>query len=463
MSIILLIVIPLLAAFISILMKKYAMYLLVLVGIFNIVCLLLANQGMVFVGGYDQSLSGNVLGITLFLDTYALLALWLINVLISVIAILNIKKYQAYGSILLLAMAGLNGLVLANDLFNLFVFLEISSIAAYLITTSNKKPVSTFRYLLYGAIGSSLFLFGIVILYAMYGTLNLTVMIREITASNQYSEVILPFTLMFIGLGVEAKLLPFNGWVKGVLGQSNVLSGPMIAGVYMAAMSFVLGRVVTNLFVFEGSLLIVVTIILVVGVMVGDLMAFSSTKVREILLFSSIAQSSIIILLFVNGLVIWAVYLIIANALSKTVMFLVINKAVSETKDDEIKTLSGLFVSNRLVGLAFTLTTLSVMGLPLLAGFMIKLNYLTELAGANQIILIAVILIASLIEGIYFVRLLVKLWYKGEEEVKITYHVAYKIVFVVVALILLVFGNYTSPLHELDHSIDEISEVVNHG
>ncbi|MDA3932700.1 MAG: proton-conducting transporter membrane subunit, partial [Tenericutes bacterium] len=274
-----LIVIPLLAAFLSIFIKKSASYLLVAVGLFNIAVLIFAKNGIVFIGGYDTTMSANVLGITLLLDAYSRIALWVVNVLILVIAIINMKKYHAYSSILLLAMAGLNGLLLTNDLFNLFVFLEISGIAAYLLTTSNKKPVSTFRYLIYGAIGSSLFLFGVVILYSMYGTLNMVLMIREISASNNYTEVILPFTLMFIGLGVEAKLLPFNAWVKGVLGNSNVMSGPMIAGVYMAAMSFVLGRLITNLFVFQGSLLTVVTIILAIGIIVGDLMAFSSTKV----------------------------------------------------------------------------------------------------------------------------------------------------------------------------------------
>ncbi|MCF7923994.1 MAG: NADH-ubiquinone oxidoreductase [Candidatus Izimaplasma sp.] len=463
MNVVFLIAIPLLAAFISILIKKYASYLLVAVGLFNIAVLIFSKNGIVFIGGFDTTISANLLGITLLLDTYTRIALWVVNVLILVIAVLNIKTYRDYGSILLLAMAGLNGLLLTNDLFNLFVFLEISGIAAYLLSTSNKKPVSTFRYLLYGAIGSSLFLFGVVILYSMYGTLNMVVMIREISASNNYTEVILPFILMFIGLGVEAKLLPFNAWVKGVLGNSNVLSGPMIAGVYMAAMSFVLGRLVTNLFVFEGTLLTVVTLILVLGIVVGDLMAFSSSKVREILLFSSIAQSSIIILLFVNGLTIWAVYLIVANALSKTVMFLVINKATAETENDEVDSLKGLFVHNNIVGLTFTLAALSVMGLPLLVGFVIKLNYLTALAGAGQITLIAVILLASLIEGIYLVRLLVKLWYKGEKDLRVEYHFSFKMVFIAIALSLLVFGNYSTPLNELDNSIDTVSEVVNNG
>ncbi|BCR35725.1 complex I subunit 5 family protein [Mariniplasma anaerobium] len=458
MSAILLIAIPLLAAFLSIMLKKFAPYLLLGVGVFNVVLLFLIPEGFVILGGFNQPL-----GINLLLDTYSKIALMLVNAVVVVIAFVNIKEYSKFSSILLIAIAGLNGLILTNDLFNLYVFLEISAIAAYLISTSNKKPVKTFHYIIIGAVGSSLFLFGVVILYAMFGTLNMVDLIQKIQLTNNYSQLILPFLLMFIGLGVEVKLLPFNSWVKGVLGESNTLSGPMIASAYAAAFGFVLGRLITNLFLFEGSLLTVVTVILAVGIVMGDLMAFASNKAREILLYSSVAQAAIVAMLFVNGIVIWAVYLIVANALSKLVMFLVVNKAVKDVGSDEVNKLQGLFSKNVIVGLAFTLVTLSVMGLPLLVGFTLKLRYLTELASLNQIWLIAVILVASLIEGIYFVKLLLKLWYEGQEKVEVKYNVTFKVVFVIIAIALLTFGTYSTPLNNLDDSIDTITEVVNNG
>ncbi|PKK91842.1 MAG: NADH-ubiquinone oxidoreductase, partial [Tenericutes bacterium HGW-Tenericutes-7] len=451
MSAVLLIAIPLLAAFISILFKKYSIYLLFAVTIFNIANVFLATEGIVIIGGFSPPL-----GISLLVDTYSKIALLLVNALVLVIAALNVKAYPKYGTILLLVVAGLNGLVLTNDLFNFFVFLEISGIAAYLITASNKKPISTFRYLVIGAIGSSLFLLGLIILYSMFGTLNMVDMIKEIALNNNYQELVLPFTLMFIGLGVEAKLLPFNSWVKGILGHSNTFSGPMIASVYASAMGFVLGRFITNLFNFEGMLLTVVLVILVAGIVLSDIMAFASKKSREILLFSSVAQASMIALLFVNGIIIWAVYLIIANALSKTVMFMIINKAQKDVGSDEVKSLQGLFANNLVIGIIFTIATLSVMGLPLLVGFTIKLNFLTELADAGQIWTIAFILVASVVEGIYFVKLLLKLWYPEGNLIKVDYHLSFKLVFAVIALALLTFGVYQAPLDKLDDTVDTV-------
>ena len=463
MNSVLLIVIPLLAAFIGLVAKKTSPYLLLAVGIFNVTLLFFLEPGFTFIGGFDQVLSADLLGIALYVDTYAKIALWLINGLIVVIALLNFKEYKHYGSILLLSMAGLNGVLLTSDLFNFFVFLEVAGIAAYLITVSNKKFVDTFNYIVLGILGGSLFLFGVAILYAMTGSLNMIVVANALEESGQYKDVVLPFILIFAGLGVEVKLLPFNAWVKGVLSSSNTFSGPMIASVYAAAMSFAMGRLLTNFLVFEGTLLSIVMLLLILGVLAGDLMAFSTSKTREILMFSSVAQASVIALLFVQGIVIWAVYLIIANALGKLVMFIVVNHATKVVGSDSTDALRGLFTENRFVGLMFTMVTLSIMGLPLFAGFVIKLNFLTSLASIGETMVFIVILVASVVEGIYFAKMLVRLWYPGEKTLKVTFGSPLKVVTLLVALVFLVFGTYTPPLYDLDDGIDQVSEEVLHG
>ncbi|MDD3123731.1 MAG: proton-conducting transporter membrane subunit [Candidatus Izemoplasmatales bacterium] len=462
MNAVLLIAIPLLAAFLSILSKKFAPYLLLLVGLVNVVLIFFVPYGIVVIGGFELPF-----GINLLFDTYSKIALFLVNGLFLVVTFLNFKEYNKLSSVLLVALAGLNGLLLTGDLFNLFVFLEIAGIAGYLITTTNKKPASTMHYLVIGSVGSSLYLFGLIILYSMFGTLNMMDMIHQIQVTNvAYTNLVLPFFLMFVGLGVEAKLLPFNSWVKGILKHSNTLSGPMVASIYAATISFVFGRIISNLFVFEGKLLTVVTVLLVMGIVIGEAMAFSSSKAREILLFSSISQASIVVLLFVNGIVLWAVYLIIANALSKTILFLIINKAVKTTNDDSVDALQGIFANNLLVGLSFTAAALSIMGLPLFVGFIIKLNFLTELVDSGQLAIVGIILIASVVEGVYFIKLLLKLWFKGEKEVEVKFNLSYKVVVIVFAALMIAFGTYSAPLHTLDNSIDSVAqeiEVIYHG
>ena len=172
MNAVLLIAVPLLAAFISILVKKFSPYILLVVSFASIMALQYVDAGEVILGGFEAPY-----GINLVVDTYSLTGLYIVNVLFFLVVALNGLKFQKLSSVLLVSLAGLNGLLLTGDLFNLFVFIEISGIAAYLITTTNKKPLATFNYLVAGTVGSSLYLMGLIILYAMFGTLNMAMSI----------------------------------------------------------------------------------------------------------------------------------------------------------------------------------------------------------------------------------------------------------------------------------------------
>jgi len=199
----------------------------------------------------------------------------------------------------------------------------------------------------------------------------------------------------------------------------------------------------------------------------GEAMAFASDNVKEILLYSSISQACITALLFVHGVIIWAVYLIIANGIAKTLMFLITNQATEDTENAKTDNLQGLFSNNKVIGIAFTLAVLSLIGMPLFAGFVIKLNYLTVLVHLDQLVVIAVILLSSIVEGIYFIRLLIKLWYPGDHDMQhIKFHLSYKVILGFMAAALLVFGTYSTPLNKLNDSIDHVSEeieVIFHG
>lgn len=449
MSAVLLIAVPLLTAFVSILMKKVSPYLLLLVSLFTFVYPYFMDMNNVIIGGFETPI-----GINLVVNMYSLIALYAVNGLFFLVVAVNISKFKKVSSILLVALAGLNGLLLTGDLFNLFVFIEISGIAAYLITTTNKKPLHTFNYLVAGTVGSSLYLLGLIILYNMSGTLSMEGVATFVTTGNNGMYTLFPFLLMFIGLGVEAKLLPFNSWVKGILGNSNNLTGAMIASVYATALAFVFGRLLNGVFFIEGQLAVIVMIVLLITVVAGEAMAYASTKAREVLLFSSIAQAGIVTLLFVNGFVGWAVMFAIANGVSKFILFGVVNRLTEAHNTDELESLKGAFTSNVLIGVTFTIAALSILGLPLFFGFVVKMNSLTQFfvfgssLPGGAYLFVAAILVASVIEGVYFVKMLAKLWYK-DESLHVTFSPLFKYVVAVLALALIVFGLWTDEVTEL--------------
>lgn len=452
---VLLVVLPLLLAFVGLLMKRINGLFVLGAALVNIVLVLLIDNGAYVIGDYSS-----VIGIRLLINDTMRIGLLLSNGLIFVIALINIKHHQKIFSVLLLSMAALNGMLLTDDLFNLFVFLEIASIAAYLISSLNQKPFSSFQYLVLGTVGGAFFLLGTILLYAMFGTLNITELGRLIGAETP-SNLILPMMFIFVGIGVEAKLLPFNTWVKGVLGHSNTLTGPMIAGVYAAVLGFVIGKL-TGLFIFEDAILTVLTIWLVAGILLGDVMAFASTRAKEVLLYSSVASASLAVLLFAYQLDTWAINLLIVNALGKTALFLIINTLSAQTSSDKLVDLEGVFKNQIVLGVAFSIITLSIMGMPLFVGFVIKMNYLTLLAGESMFVLI-VLLTAALIEGIYFAKLLIKLWDKKGHQTTFKVDVLLKSVVILIAAVMLVFGLIGQPIVEQDEVLSMAVEVINNG
>jgi len=446
MNIALLVAVPLGLAFASILHKKLAPVLLLIGSLFVLVGLSFTEYGETVIGGFDAPY-----GIHLLLDHYRLIGLYIVNILFFVVIIMNIKTYQKMATVLLVSLAGLNGLMMTGDLFNLFVFLEITGISAYIITSTNKHPLASFQYLVAGTLGSSLYLFGLILLYAMFGSLNLADLASQITLLEDKTLVLLPFLLMFLGFGVEVKLLPLNSWVKGILSSANTLSGPMIASVYAAAMSLVFGRILHDLFIFEGRFQILVSVILLVSILAGEAMAYQTRKVKEILLYSSIAQAGLVVLLFVSGLATWALFLVMANAISKMILFMVIAEA-TKNQDDELDSLRGLFAKNKVIGLGFTIASLSVIGLPAFMGFVVKMHALEFLFAEQLYLSILAILLASVVEGIYFVRMLLELW--APSEYRFTFPVKMQYILLVLALILVFFGLTIEPLQALIEGIE---------
>jgi len=435
MTPILLIVVPLILAFLAILSKPIGRYLMIIGLLFNVGTVFLIEEGSYIIGGFKPPF-----GINLMVDAYALYGVIVLNVLFALVVLINLHKVGKIQPIILVALGALNGMMLTGDLFNLFVFLEIASIAAYMIVATNKKYVAVFNYLVITTVGASLYLFGVVIFYAQYGTLNMHALSEAILDQGIISAI--PIILIFVGMGVETKLMPLNGWVKDVLKDSDTFIGPMMASVYAGVMLWVFGRLFGDVLVLNNGLTLLFSVVAVLTVILGEVAAFSTFKLREIFLYSSIAQSGIAVLLFVNGLIGPAMLVVFANVLAKFILF-VISTHISISGTDELSQLGGIFKANPLNGVAFSVAALSLMGLPLFFGFVVKINVLLALFKVNLWWIPIVILLASLVEGGYIVRMLVGLWNPGKEGEYAKDELATKVVYPIksyVCMLMLLVG-----------------------
>ena len=413
----LLIAVPLLFAFVAAINKKLGKPMLIAGASLNTLLAL----AVVFFGELPKEfwLGGfkPPFGITLVVDEYSALGILLLNIIFALIVLMSFKNVGKYGPIIIVSLAALNGMVLTGDLFNLFVFMEVAAIAAYVITAMDKGYKHTFNYLIIGSLGSGLYLLGIILLYNIFGSLNISDIAAKISASSYdpAKPLVLPIVLIFSGMAVEAKLIPFGGWVRGVLKKANPLVGAMIASAYALAVLMALGRVMDAVFVMTDAVLIAFTVIAVATLIFAEASAFSKKNLREVLLFSSIAQSGLAVLLFLNGLTAAAVMVIANNVVSKLVMFTIAGKLAGDLGTDEVDGLKGVFSKYVMLGIGFTAAAMSVAGLPLFFGFIAKINALVALFDAGNIWLPIIILTMSVVEGAYFVRILTKLWNPGTE------------------------------------------------
>lgn len=406
---VLLIAIPLLFAFLSVMFKKADKGFLILGVLFNLISVFFLKETEVIIGGWKPPF-----GINLVADQYSIFGLIILNIVFAFSVVSSLPSVKKYSTLLLVSLASLNGMLLTGDLFNLFVFLEISSISAYIMSTMTKKYKGTFNYIILGALGSNLYLLGIIFLYSTVGTLNMSDMASKLHLVNN-NVLLLSITFIFAGFAVEAKLIPFNGWVKGVYGNANDLNGGIFASAYATAAIMVFGRLFTNVFTLDGTLKTILLAVTVSTFIFGEIAAFSQKNIRSTLAFSSVGQAGLIATLFLAGITGGAMMQVANNAFAKLVMFTIAGAMYVYTGTDNVEKLQGLFKKHKLIGFGFSIAALSLVGLPIFYGFYVKIFALTNLFKINSYWLPAFILFSSLIEGIYYIRMLVKLWNPGEE------------------------------------------------
>ena len=419
---VLLIALPLLAAFLSVFLKKLSWVFLFGVGLFNAIGAFFIQRGSFIIGGWQPPF-----GINLVVDDYSFLIVAVINVLFLLTLINGVLEIGKNKTVLLVILAGINGIIMTGDLFNLFVFMEIIAVSAYIIAASNKQFYAAFQYLVLGTLGSVLYLFGVMILYGTVGTLNMADIASKLPQISNTVKL-LALTLIFSGLAVEAKLLPFNAWVKGVYSNANTLTGPLFSTVYATVSAALFGRIFGQILVPDNRLVFAFVALSLITFLFAESSAMASKKLRSILTFSSVGQAGLIITMFLIGGFYAALIQLMNNAFAKTVMFSAATKINKSNGDDTAVNLQGFFRKHYLLGFGFTISALSLIGLPLFFGFYGKIMILQSGFGFNLWVP-AFILIGSMIEGIYYIRLLVTLWNPGKEgaESSTTYQSGYKL------------------------------------
>jgi len=348
-------------------------------------------------------------GITFYVDKLALL--FAIMVILGTLILWLGKKMGEVReeTLLLLIVAGGCGLALSGDLFNIYVFYEIVAVASYGLAASRGTGAgyaASIRFLILSALGSSMLLLGIALIYAMTGTLNLSHLAYLAPQMLNNSVGLVAFALMLIGLGVKAELFPVNTWVPEVYATAPARISALLGGIVSKLALLVVLRLLVLIYADTSAPLLLLSLG-ILGVITGELAALRSSDLRQVLAYSSIGQLGLVAIAFAipgPAGIIAGIALALHHALVKPALFM-----LTEAWGGQLNRLVGAAQVSMLSTLLFIVLALSLVGIPPLPGFLAKFLLLKgALAVENgwYHTAIAVVLIATVIETAYFIRIM---------------------------------------------------------
>lgn len=333
-----------------------------------------------------------------------------------------LESHYLFYTMFLLCLAGMLGIIITGDAFNIFVFLEISSLSSYVLLSLNNNRrafAASFRYLIMGSIGASFIVIGIGFLYLLTGTLNLADMASRLEHSEHRNALFAALAFITVGVSLKMALFPLHQWLPNAYAYSPSAVNAFLAGTATKASAYVLIRfcysVFDEPFVFgqlpEGQILLILSIL---ALIVANFTAVFQDNLKRLFAWSSIGQIGYITLgiALATPLAITASIVHIFNhAIAKAAIFLLIGGIVSNmaTRGADaavpyMTRLAGISRDMPLTTFGIVLGGLSLIGVPGTAGFISKWLLVSAALEQGHYWLVAVIVGSSLLAIAYVWR-----------------------------------------------------------
>lgn len=320
-----------------------------------------------------------------------------------------------YYTLMALLCVGLSGMTLTGDAFNLYVYLEIASLSGYglIALGGNKGTLAAFRYLLIGTIAASLYLLALGFMYSMTGSLNMADLSVLLQDKMDSPLIIMSIALLIAAFGIKAALFPFHGWQPDAYTYSHPGAAPLISGVMSKVPAYAMLRFFFYLFgaqhLFVQHGLTVVGILGAMGIILGSVMAIAQDDFRRMLAYSSVAQIGYIGVGLAIGSfygLIGAVLHIINHAFMKGSLFMVIGGVRYRFGEVSISKLGQIGKKMPFTVFTLVVAALAMIGIPPTGGFFSKWYIMLGAMQTEQYIYVAVLVISSLLNAVYFFRVL---------------------------------------------------------
>lgn len=321
-----------------------------------------------------------------------------------------------YAALMLLSL-GLTGMAITGDAFNVFVFLEISSLATYALIAMGRDRralTASFTYLIMGTIGATFYLIGIGFLYVMTGTLNMADLAERLPELSDSSTVRTAFAMIVTGICLKLALFPLHLWLPNAYTYAPSAVTAMLAATATKVAVYMLIRYIYTIFGVEFSfieepLASVLIPLAVIGMLSASTVSITQPNIKRMLAYSSVAQIGYIVLGLAMGTLagLTAALLHMFNhGLMKGALFMALGAVAYRFGGTSIENMRGMSKTMPLTFWAFIIGGLSLIGVPLTVGFISKWYLIVAAIELGWWPIVIVILVSSMLAVVYIGRVI---------------------------------------------------------
>ncbi len=375
-------------------------------------------------------------GIQYHIDTISAFVLVLVTAIASITLLASRQlveneidpgKHSLFYTAFLLCLTGLLGIVATGDAFNVFVFLEISSLSSYAMIAmgDNRKALTAaYEYLIMGTIGATFILIGIGLLYMQTGTLNMLDLQIRIHEIDGFRSVHAAFAFFTVGICLKLALFPLHHWLPNAYAHA-----PSVVSIFLAATAtkvalYLLYRVFYTIFGFEfsfdvlnlGYLLLPLSI---VAIVMSSFTAIFQPGVKRLLAYSSLAQIGYMtmgIALETKAGLIASIIHLFNHAFIKGALFMCMACMLSRIHSTRLVDLAGVGRVMPWTSAAFVVAGLALVGVPLTSGFISKWYLVLAILDKDYWWLAVIVLFTSLLSVIYIWRVIEQMYFREPNE-----------------------------------------------
>ena len=337
------------------------------------------------------------------------------------------RKQSLFYCLFLLVYTGLLGITVTGDIFNMFVFLEISSLSSYTLIAlgrDRRALTAAYQYLIMGTIGATFFLIGVGLLYSLTGTLNIADLAARLPDVVATRTLHTAFAFIVAGVGLKLALYPVHLWLPNAYTYAPSVVSAFIAATATKVAVYVLLRVLFTVFGADYSfshmpLAPILMGLSVIGIIATSITALNQVDAKRLLAYSSVAQIGYMVvgLTFITTAgVTAAVTHVFNHALMKGAMFLALGAVAYRVGSTRIRDIEGLGKAMPWTMSAFAIGGLSLIGVPLTAGFISKWYLILAVLERGWWWLALIVLATSLIAVMYVWKIVEAAWFRPLPE-----------------------------------------------